>query len=137
VRPSEIGPPIRRLSRPPELGDTRWQHGQRLAATRLLIANRDADGAESVELVHEALIDGWARLQQWIEVDSAFRAWQERLRGALAAWEGVQREPGALLRSAGGRSGQRTWGRPSASSSARAGIGADAPCAACGPPSLP
>jgi WD40 repeat protein len=100
VRPSEIGPPIRRLARRPELGDTRWQLGQRLAATRLLIADRDAGGAESVELVHEALIDGWARLQQWIEVDSAFRAWQERLRGALAAWEGVQREPGALLRGA-------------------------------------
>ena len=80
-----VGSSVRRVARRTELGEPRWQLGQRLAATRLLVADRDAAGAESVELVHEALIDGWTRLQQWTKADMAFRAWQEQLRAAVAA----------------------------------------------------
>lgn len=98
VRPTEVGSSVRRVARRAELGEPRWQLGQRLAATRLLVADRDAGGAESVELVHEALIDGWARLQQWTRADLDFRRWQEQLRVAVAAWEGVRRDPGGLLR---------------------------------------
>jgi WD40 repeat protein len=100
VRPTEVGSSVRRVARRSELGEPRWQLGQRLAATRLLVADRDAAGAESVELVHEALIDGWARLQQWTKADQAFRAWQEQLRAAMAAWESVRRDSGGLLRGA-------------------------------------
>ena len=100
VRPSDIGEPVRRIARRPELGEPRWQLGQRLAATRLLVADRDPTGVESVELVHEALIGGWSRLHEWVDDDRAFRIWQERLRGAAAEWETVRRDPGALLRGA-------------------------------------
>ena len=98
VRPSDVGEPVRRVARRPELGEPRWRLGQRLAATRLLVADRDPTGVESVELVHEALIGGWSRLHQWVDDDRAFRIWQERLRGAAAEWEAVRRDPAVLLR---------------------------------------
>ncbi|MGY1692267.1 nSTAND1 domain-containing NTPase [Geodermatophilus sp. SYSU D01105] len=97
VRPSEAAP-VRRVARRAELGEERWRLGQRIAATRLLVADRDASGAESVELVHEALIDGWARLHEWVTGDMAFRAWQEQLRASIQAWEKAGRDPEALLR---------------------------------------
>ena len=100
VRPSDVEEPVRRIARRPELGEPRWQLGQRLAATRLLVADRDPTGVESVELVHEALIGGWSRLHEWVDDDRIFRIWQERLRGAVAEWETVRRDPGALLRGA-------------------------------------
>ncbi len=100
VRPSEVGAPVRRRARRPELGEPRWQLGQRLAATRLLVADRDPTGVESVELVHEALIGGWSRLHEWCDADRAFRTWQERLRGSMAQWETMRRNEGALLRGA-------------------------------------
>ena len=100
ARPSEVGTPVRRVARRAELGEVRWQLAQRLAATRLLVTDRDPTGIESVELVHEALIAGWARLENWIEVDRSFRAWQEHLRNSLAAWEKVNEDPGGLLRGA-------------------------------------
>ncbi|ADB76044.1 hypothetical protein Gobs01_04567 [Geodermatophilus obscurus DSM 43160] len=99
VRPSDAAP-VRRVARRAELGEARWQLGQRIAATRLLVADRDAAGAESVELVHEALIDGWTRLHTWVAEDMAFRAWQEQLRASVSAWEKVRRDTGALLRGA-------------------------------------
>jgi hypothetical protein len=91
---------VRRVARRPELGEPCWQLGQRLAATRLLVADRDSTGVESVELVHEASIGGWSRLYQWVDEDRAFRIWQERLRGAAAEWEAVRRDQGVLLRGA-------------------------------------
>jgi hypothetical protein len=100
VRPSEVGEPVRRIARRPELGESRWQLGQRLAATRLLVTDRDPTGVESVELVHEALISGWSRLYQWFDEDRAFRTWQEQVRDSLAQWETVKRNEGVLLRGA-------------------------------------
>lgn len=98
VRPTDTGEPVRRVARRPELGEPGWLLGQRLASTRLLVADRDATGAETVELVHEALISGWDRLHDWVEQDRVFRAWQERLRSSIAQWDDSGRDPGALLR---------------------------------------
>jgi WD40 repeat protein len=100
ARPSDVGTPVRRVARPLELGQDLWEVAQRLAATRLLVADRDPTGIESVELVHEALITGWERLNNWIQEDRAFRAWQEELRNDLATWNKVNKDSGALLRGA-------------------------------------
>jgi hypothetical protein len=51
-----------------------------------------------VELVHEALIGSWNRLQGWIEADRTFRTWQERLRATMRQWEESGRDEGVLLR---------------------------------------
>jgi hypothetical protein len=98
IRPSEVGQPVRRIARRPELGEPRWQLAQRLAATRLLVTDRDPTGVESVELVHEALISRWSRLSAWFDADLAFRTWQEQLRVSLAQWEAARRDEGALFR---------------------------------------
>ncbi|MGY1762288.1 trypsin-like peptidase domain-containing protein [Geodermatophilus sp. SYSU D00779] len=100
VRPTDVGLPVRRVARRAEMTDSQWELGQRLAATRLVVADRDPAGAESVELVHEALIGGWSRLHEWVDEDLAFRTWQEQLRTAMTGWEEVGRDPGALLRGA-------------------------------------
>ncbi len=72
---------------------------QRLAASRLLVTGRDPLGGETVEVVHEALIRGWARLKGWMETDRAFRVWQERLRASIQQWQANDQDEGALLRS--------------------------------------
>ena len=98
VEPGLAAAQIRRVARRSELNPVRWQLAQRLATARLLVASRDSAGVETVELVHEALIPGWARLREWMDADHAFRAWQERLRANITAWQGSGRDTGGLLR---------------------------------------
>jgi hypothetical protein len=62
------------------------------------VTDQDLTGQETVEIVHEALIQSWGRLQAWLNEDRAFRVWQERLRAALAQWEASNRDEEALLR---------------------------------------
>ncbi len=73
---------------------------QRLADTRLVVTDRDSTGQETVEVVHEALIQGWGKLQAWLNEDRAFRIWQERLRVALRQWEANNWDKETLLRGA-------------------------------------
>lgn len=99
VRPGENTEDARRQATRAELEDV-WPVVQQLANTRLLVTNRDPDGQETVEIVHEALIHNWSRLREWMRANRNFRAWQERLRGMLQQWEASQRDEGALLRGA-------------------------------------
>ena len=73
---------------------------QHLADKRLVVTGRDAAGAETVEVVHEALIQGWGQLRDWMEADRAFRTWQERLRAAMRPVGATGEDEGALLRGA-------------------------------------
>jgi WD40 repeat protein len=73
---------------------------QHLADQRLVVTGRDEAGAETAEVVHEVLIQGWWVLRGWMEADRAFRTWQERLRAALRGWELSEGDEGALLRGA-------------------------------------
>jgi WD40 repeat protein/energy-coupling factor transporter ATP-binding protein EcfA2 len=99
VRPGEGTEDTRRLATRIEVGEENWDLATRLADARLVVSSRDeALGEETVEIVHEALIGGWERLRQWIEVDRSFRTWQERLRASLRQWEASGRDEGALLR---------------------------------------
>ncbi|MCA9220143.1 MAG: DUF1549 domain-containing protein, partial [Planctomycetales bacterium] len=98
VRPGLSTEDTRRLATRSEIGDEAWSLVQRLADSRLLVTNRDDAGQETVEVVHEALIRGWQRLQDWLRTDREFRLWQERLRGAMAQWGASQYDNGALLR---------------------------------------
>jgi WD40 repeat protein/DNA-binding SARP family transcriptional activator len=103
VQPGEGTDDTRRTATRAELGDTNgtWELVQHLADKRLVVTGRDsARGDETVEVVHEALIQRWGQLQAWMMEDRAFRTWQERLRGALRAWEGSEHDEGALLRGA-------------------------------------
>jgi WD40 repeat protein/DNA-binding SARP family transcriptional activator len=100
VRPGEGTEDSRRVATRTEIGEQNWPLTQHLADRRLVVTGLDSAGVQTVELVHEALIAGWARLQGWMETDRAFRTWQEGLRAALRQWELSDNDDGALLRGA-------------------------------------
>jgi WD40 repeat protein/DNA-binding SARP family transcriptional activator len=100
VRPGEGTEDTRRLASRTELGEENWELAQHLAGKRLVVTGRDDSGSETVEVVHEALIQGWGRLRGWMEADRAFRTWQEHLRAAVRQWEETEQDQGALLRGA-------------------------------------
>lgn len=98
VRPGDGTDDTRRVATRAEIGERGWEVVRRLADARLVVTDRTAEGDETVEIVHEALIHDWDRLRGWLDEDRAFRLWQERLRGALQGWEASGRDPRALLR---------------------------------------
>jgi WD40 repeat protein len=89
----------RRLATRDQVKSENWDLVMRLADARLVVTNRnESSSEETVEIVHEALIRSWGRLEQWIQVDGEFRYWQEQLRSAIRQWEGSGKDEGALLR---------------------------------------
>ena len=77
-----------------------------LAERRLLVV-----GDESVELVHEALLEQWPRLTGWVEEDAHGRRLHGHLSQAASDWDASGRDPGELYRGArlacGARLGRR------------------------------
>lgn len=100
VRPGENIADTRRVVSRDELSDADWQLAQHLADARLLVTNRERSGKETVDLAHEALIQHWGRLSDWIDADRAFYLWRRRLQASLRQWEASNRDQGALLRGA-------------------------------------
>lgn len=90
VHPGDSTADTRRVAQQSELGAP--EVVARLAAARLVVL---AD--ERAEIVHEALIQTWPRLQDWLAAARQFRAWQERLRLALREWDKQRDDPGRLL----------------------------------------
>ncbi|NEO31508.1 MAG: CHAT domain-containing protein [Symploca sp. SIO3C6] len=99
VNPGEGTEDTRRLATREEVKEKNWDLVSNLASARLVVTNRnDATGIETVEIVHEALIRSWERLQQWMQIDGEFRRWQEQLRSARRQWEQGGKQEGDLLR---------------------------------------
>ena len=89
----------RRLATKDEVKPENWDLVTQLASSRLVVTNRnEATEEETVEIVHEALMRSWGRLEQWMLQDGEFRLWQEQLRAALRQWETSNKDEGALLR---------------------------------------
>ncbi|MFZ6179128.1 protein kinase domain-containing protein [Nannocystis pusilla] len=80
-------------------GDAAVQAVQRLAAARLLLigAGDERDGA-TVELVHESLVERWARLRQWLDESRQDAQFLARLRAAAQQWRASGRAEGTLWR---------------------------------------
>jgi WD40 repeat protein len=100
VRPGEGVEDTRRIAMKGELGEGSWPLVKQLADARLVVTSSNAASQETVEVVHEALIRNWGELRGWMETDRGFRAWQERLRGAMRQWQEMQKDEGSLLRGA-------------------------------------
>ncbi|MFF8563656.1 trypsin-like peptidase domain-containing protein [Streptomyces albidoflavus] len=88
--------PARRTALRTELGAGEWRVAQRLASTRLLVTGRNAEGIETVELAHEALITGWGKLSDWAGGDRAFLEWRAELQQDLRRWEEAGQPPQLL-----------------------------------------
>ncbi|MGB3759933.1 MAG: hypothetical protein WBA07_26765 [Rivularia sp. (in: cyanobacteria)] len=98
VQPGEGTLDTRRLATKAELGETSWNLVKKLADNRLVVTNQNAANQETVEVVHEALISNWDEFRRWMNEDRNFRAWQERLRFAMAQWQNNQGDKELLLR---------------------------------------
>lgn len=98
VHPGENTEDIRRQANLIEIGEENWLLVRHLADKRLVVTNQDVAGTEIVELVHEALIDHWDYLREWLEMECEFRTWQDGLRNAQRKWENSGKDEGALLR---------------------------------------
>jgi WD40 repeat protein len=89
----------RRIATKTEIGSGKWDLIRFLADSRLVVTSRDEGTSEdTVEIVHEALIDGWNTLQQWIQNNNEFRTWQESIRLNMERWNATNRNEGGLLR---------------------------------------
>ena len=78
---------------------------QELVNARLLVIHGDLQRHENtVEIIHEALLQRWSALKYWIARDRSFLQWQQELEQRAQAWiqtnpEDVsQRDEGRLLR---------------------------------------
>lgn len=101
VRPGEGTEDTRRLASRLEIGEDKWAMVAHLANARLVVSGRnDETGLETAEVVHEALIQGWPRLRQWMAIDREFRTWQERLRASIIQWKSNDRDRALLLQGA-------------------------------------
>jgi len=99
VRPGLNTRDIRRLATEKEISNHDWKVVEELANARLVVTGRnESTGDKTVEIVHEALIDGWARLKKWMEAEREFRTWQEQLRSDINLWKKKKRDESALLR---------------------------------------
>lgn len=98
VRPGDETQDTRRLATRSEVGYSNWDLVTRLADARLVVTGRDdSTNEETVEVVHEALIREWDRLQKWINAERSFRLWQERLQVAYRKWRDAKQWEDALL----------------------------------------
>ncbi|MBD2214370.1 CHAT domain-containing protein [Nostoc linckia FACHB-104] len=78
-----------------------WDLVTHLASQRLVVTNRNSDrGEETVEIVHEALIKSWGRLERWLQDNEDFLRWRNRLEDAMGEWEKNGTKDGYLLREA-------------------------------------
>jgi len=89
----------RRVVDSEELGEA-WPLAQRLAGenNRLIVTTSIADGHETAEVVHEALIRNWPTLIEWISRDRDFQSWLRRLRASIEDWRRDPCDEGVLLR---------------------------------------
>jgi WD40 repeat protein len=92
-----------------------------LAAARLVVVTEAQDGSGTAELAHQALVEHWPRLREWLEADREFLGWRTDLDAAVHRWENQGRDEGALLRGAAlDTAVQRTTERPGEVSPAQA-----------------
>ncbi len=101
IRPGEGNEDTRRRANRAELGEDKWDLINRkngLADSRLVVTDRQDTEQETVEVVHEALIQNWGQLREWMDIDREFRAWQERLRITIQQWKDTKKDDGGLLR---------------------------------------
>ncbi len=89
----------RRLATREEVRTENWDLVTHLASSRLVVTNHnESTSEETVEIVHEALIRSWERLEQWLLVDGDFLRWREQLRLVIRQWENSGHDQGTLLR---------------------------------------
>jgi WD40 repeat protein/tRNA A-37 threonylcarbamoyl transferase component Bud32 len=99
VGEGEIGVPVRRRASLAELDLERNEDVADVLAT-LADSRLVTVGEGSVEVAHEALLQEWPRLREWIEEDSEGRRLRRHITEAATEWDAAGRDPGELYRGA-------------------------------------
>jgi WD40 repeat protein len=99
VRINDEGQYVRHVARWQDIPPDGREWLERFVNVRLLVARGD-DRAQTVEVAHEALFRSWTRLETWLEDESEFLLWRQRLRARLGDWKRAQRHGSELLRGA-------------------------------------
>ena len=96
ARPSRQRVRMREIAAQPDVREL----AETLASQRYrLLVLGDEGGTETVTLAHEALIQHWKRLQDWLAEDQELLLWRQRLRINLDQWvKAGRREDFLLLR---------------------------------------
>lgn len=93
--------PTRRLATKSEIGVKYWGLVDKLASldNRLLVIDfDDKKNEETVEIVHESLINEWDTLKSWIDEDKKLRTWQQNLQPLIKQWQISNKDNDDLLR---------------------------------------
>ena len=80
----------RRLVNRSQIGDANWDLVTRkggLADSRLVVTSRSNNDRETLEIVHEALIRHWSRLQGWLNQDRLNLDKQRQIENAAGEWD--------------------------------------------------
>ncbi|MRG97117.1 protein kinase domain-containing protein [Polyangium spumosum] len=82
-----------------EGGDATEQVVQHLAAARLLVIETDGDKeGKVVEIVHESLVERWAKLRHWLDENEKDAQFLARLRAAAQQWDTSGESEGLVWR---------------------------------------
>jgi hypothetical protein len=95
VLPGGVEDSRRRVTRR-EIGNVQWSYVKQLAAERLVVTDRDGTGQDTAEVIHEALIQNWGRMQEWMKEDRPFRIWQDQMRVTFNQWQKSQKDDDLL-----------------------------------------
>ena len=100
VNPGEDNNHTRRRVNREQIGDKNWDLVTRkdgLADSRLVVTSRSSDDRETLEVVHEALIRHWSRLQKWFNEGRVNLDKQRRIENAAQVWKKSGKEIYYLL----------------------------------------
>ncbi|MBE8992312.1 hypothetical protein IQ275_35385, partial [Nostoc sp. LEGE 12450] len=99
VRPGEGTEDTRRVATKAEIGEENWLLVQDLAdeRKRLVVTSRSADGQETVEVAHEALIQHWQLLQSWIDENRSQIIQKNQIERLANEWQNNKKSQDYLL----------------------------------------
>ncbi|NET45442.1 WD40 repeat domain-containing protein [Okeania sp. SIO2B3] len=89
VEPSNLAhqQDTRTIATKEQLGDKNWELISYLVAARLVVTGYNENtGEETVEIIHEALITHWKRLQKWISNNRYFRSKEQIIGQKRKKW---------------------------------------------------
>jgi hypothetical protein len=75
----------------------------------VLLGQDEATKEETVELAHDAWVQKWKRMQDWLAEDHDFLLWRQGLQLGITKWESTGRNEDALLHGALLTEAERYW----------------------------
>lgn len=99
--PEEVGTDTRLRVKKSDLSAAAKPILDELFYQRLVLLGQDeATKEKTVELAHDALVQKWKRMRDWLAEDRDFLLWRQGLQLGIAKWERTERDQAALLHGA-------------------------------------